>query len=43
MQLTAEMLRTGAWKTAKFKRTNIDAAGLVPQGGHLHPLLKVRT
>jgi len=41
-QLTAEMLRTGEWKTAKFKKTNINAAGQVPMGGHLHPLLKVR-
>lgn len=41
--LTAEMLRTGAWKTSKFKRSNLNAAGQVPQGGHLHPLLKVRT
>ena len=40
--LTAEMLRTGAWKETKFKRTNLNAAGQVPQGGHLHPLLKVR-
>jgi len=41
-QLTAEMLRTGDWKTAAFKKTNINATGQVPQGGHLHPLLKVR-
>ena len=41
-QLTAEMLRTGAWKTAQFKKTNLNAVGQVPQGGHLHPLLKVR-
>ena len=27
---------------AKFKKTNINAAGQVPMGGHLHPLLKVR-
>lgn len=40
--MTAEMLRTGAWKTAQFKKTNINAVGQVPQGGHLHPLLKVR-
>lgn len=42
-QLTAEMLRTGAWKNAQFKKTNINAVGQMPQGGHLHPLLKVRT
>jgi len=42
-QLTAEMLRTGAWKDTKFKKTNLNAAGQVPTGGHLHPLLKVRT
>ena len=42
-QLTAEMLRTGSWKNAQFKKTNTNAVGLAPQGGHLHPLLKVRT
>jgi len=26
-QLTAEMLRTGEWKTAQFKKTNINAVG----------------
>ena len=41
--MTADMLRTGAWKTTKFKRTNLNAVGQVPQGGHLHPLLKVRS
>lgn len=42
-QLTAEMLRSGAWKDAQFKKTNLNAAGQVVTGGHLHPLLKVRT
>lgn len=41
-QLTAEMLRSGAWKDTKFKKTNLNAAGQVTNGGHLHPLLKVR-
>lgn len=41
--LTADMLRTGAWKDTKFKKTNLNAAGQVTTGGHLHPLLKVRT
>ena len=41
-QLTAEMLRSGAWKDIKFKKTNLNAAGQVTNGGHLHPLLKVR-
>ncbi len=36
------MLRTGAWKDTKFKKTNLNAAGQTPNGGHLHPLLKVR-
>jgi len=40
--LTAEMLRSGAWKDTKFKKTNLNAAGQVVNGGHLHPLLKVR-
>ena len=42
-QLTAAMLRSGAWKNAQFKKTNINAEGQAPQGGHLHPLLKVRS
>lgn len=41
--LTADMLRTGAWKDAKFKNFNFNSTGLNPEGGHLHPLLKVRT
>ena len=37
------MLRTGAWKDSKFKNYNFAAVGLPGNGGHLHPLLKVRT
>ncbi|KAK0551598.1 Phenylalanyl-tRNA synthetase, beta subunit, cytoplasmic [Tilletia horrida] len=40
--LTAEMLATGAWKKAPFKKYNFDAEGAVPAHGALHPLLKVR-
>ncbi|KAG9015488.1 Phenylalanyl-tRNA synthetase, beta subunit, cytoplasmic [Tulasnella sp. JGI-2019a] len=40
--LTAEMLQSGAWKTAQFKKYNFDAEGAPPMGGALHPLLKVR-
>ncbi len=40
--LTAEMIQSGAWKTAKFKNYNFEALGLPTRGGHLHPLLKVR-
>jgi len=42
-QLTADMLRSGSWQETKFKKTNLNAAGQVTTGGHLHPLLKVRT
>jgi phenylalanyl-tRNA synthetase alpha chain len=42
-ELTAEMLRDGSWKTRTFKKFNTKALGAVPDGGHLHPLLKVRT
>ena len=31
------------WKEKKFKEYNIDALGTLPESGHLHPLLKVRT
>jgi phenylalanyl-tRNA synthetase alpha chain len=40
--LTADMIRSGAWKDAKFKKFNLNALGQAPEGGHLHPLLKVR-
>ena len=40
--LTAEMLASGAWKTAAFKKYNFDAEGVVPPSGALHTLLKVR-
>lgn len=38
-ELTADMLRSGAWKDQKFKKYNFEAAGLEGTGGHLHPLL----
>ena len=41
-QLTAEMLKSGAWRSTQFKKVNLNAAGQAPTGGHLHPLLKVR-
>jgi len=41
-ELTPEMISSGAWKTAAFKPYNFDALGISPNGGHLHPLLKVR-
>ena len=41
--LTDDMLRTGAWKTVEFKPYNLEAAGKMPLGGYLHPLMKVRT
>ncbi|EEH42762.2 phenylalanine-tRNA ligase, alpha subunit [Paracoccidioides brasiliensis Pb18] len=40
--LTADMLATGAWKTAKFKPYNFNAKGAVTLSGALHPLNKVR-
>ncbi|KAK0543347.1 Phenylalanyl-tRNA synthetase, beta subunit, cytoplasmic, partial [Tilletia horrida] len=40
--LTAQMLATGAWKKAPFKKYNFDAEGAVPAQCALHPLLKVR-
>lgn len=40
--LTAEMIKTAAWKDKRFKNYNFNAQGQVPEGGHLHPLLKVR-
>ncbi|KAL2918990.1 Phenylalanyl-tRNA synthetase, beta subunit, cytoplasmic [Polyrhizophydium stewartii] len=40
--ISHEMLASGAWKTATFKKYNFAAAGVMPPSGHLHPLLKVR-
>ncbi|KZV64605.1 phenylalanine-tRNA ligase [Peniophora sp. CONT] len=40
--LTVDMLTSGAWKTANFKKYNFEAEGLPTAGGALHPLLKVR-
>lgn len=41
--LTQEMLLKGTWRDQEFKDYNFDAFGVAPTGGHLHPLLKVRT
>ncbi|KAJ9590386.1 hypothetical protein L9F63_016577 [Diploptera punctata] len=41
-ELTQEMILNGAWKEKKFKPYNLDALGLPPECGQLHPLLKVR-
>lgn len=40
--LTAEMLASGAWKTAQLKPYNFKSKGAVTQSGALHPLNKVR-
>jgi len=40
--LTAEMLASGAWKTAAFKPYNFKALGADQHAGALHPLNKVR-
>lgn len=32
----------GSWKTATYKQYNFEADGIPPNGGALHPLLKVR-
>ncbi|CAI7793294.1 unnamed protein product [Closterium sp. NIES-53] len=40
--LTREMIQSGAWKSEEFKPYNFNALGLPTEGGHLHPLLKVR-
>lgn len=42
-ELTADMLVNDLWKTKKFKEYNLDALGTMPETGHLHPLMKVRT
>lgn len=42
-ELTAEDLRSGAWRERRYKPLNFDAAGAEPAGGALHPLCRVRT
>nr|CUU99646.1 hypothetical transcript [Hymenolepis microstoma] len=41
--LTSGMIQSGSWKDVKFKKYNFKALGVFPAGGHLHPLLRVRT
>ena len=41
--LTRDMLAGDAWLQLPFKRYNFNALGRDTLGGHLHPLLKVRT
>uniref|UniRef100_A0A8D0L8W5 Phenylalanine--tRNA ligase alpha subunit n=1 Tax=Sphenodon punctatus TaxID=8508 RepID=A0A8D0L8W5_SPHPU len=41
--LTPEMISSGSWRDLKFKPYNFEALGIMPESGHLHPLLKVRT
>ncbi|KAI9097188.1 tRNA synthetases class II core domain (F)-domain-containing protein [Phlyctochytrium arcticum] len=40
--ITDEMLKSGEWKNAAFKKYNFEAAGVQPPSGSLHPLLKIR-
>lgn len=42
VNLTAEILKSGDWRTAPFKQANFNAKGKEISTGHLHPLLKVR-
>ena len=41
--LTTEMIISGAWKSQAFKAYNFSANGRLPDSGHLHPLMKVRS
>ncbi|KAF7638886.1 AA_TRNA_LIGASE_II domain-containing protein [Meloidogyne graminicola] len=43
LDLTTEMITTGSWRNKTFKKYNFEAMGIIPQSGHLHPLLKVRS
>nr|XP_027106659.1 phenylalanine--tRNA ligase alpha subunit, cytoplasmic-like [Coffea arabica]XP_027113478.1 phenylalanine--tRNA ligase alpha subunit, cytoplasmic-like [Coffea arabica] len=40
--LTRENIQRGDWKELEFKEYNFSAKGQPLEGGHLHPLLKVR-
>jgi len=41
-EITPEMIQNGSWKKTNFKAYNMEALGVQPSSGHLHPLLKVR-
>jgi phenylalanyl-tRNA synthetase alpha chain len=41
--LTHDLMSKGTWKTQEFKEYNFNALGLPTTGGHLHPLMKVRS
>jgi len=41
-EITPEMIQSGSWKNTNFKPYNLNALGVEPSAGHLHPLLKVR-
>ncbi|VDM40667.1 unnamed protein product [Toxocara canis] len=43
LDLTPEMITSGSWKSKAFKKYNFNALGVMPAGGHLHPLMKVRS
>eukprot|EP00879_Flechtneria_rotunda_P029772 GHRR01032219.1.p1 GENE.GHRR01032219.1~~GHRR01032219.1.p1 ORF type:complete len:391 (+),score=106.81 GHRR01032219.1:319-1491(+) len=42
-ELTSEMIGSGSWRTEEFKDYNFNAMGIPTTGGHLHPLMKVRS
>lgn len=42
-ELSPEMISSGSWRDRPFKPYNFLAHGILPDSGHLHPLLKVRT
>eukprot|EP00069_Balaena_mysticetus_P005482 bmy_04860T0 len=42
-ELSPEMISSGSWQDRPFKPYNFSAHGVLPDSGHLHPLLKVRT
>ncbi|VFV39493.1 phenylalanyl-trna synthetase alpha [Lynx pardinus] len=42
-ELSPEMISSGSWRDRPFKPYNFLAHGVLPDSGHLHPLLKVRT
>ncbi|XP_052584476.1 phenylalanine--tRNA ligase alpha subunit isoform X1 [Peromyscus californicus insignis] len=42
-ELSPEMISSGSWRDRPFKPYNFSARGMLPDSGHLHPLLKVRS
>lgn len=42
VELTTDLLKSGDWRSKKFKELNFDALGRTAERGHLHSLMKIK-